>query len=1040
MKRIISGLVGLGLVTGAFAETSKVWKQFSKDWKAGTASVIPDYSWAGYRYGAEPIPDVEWDLFNVTDFGAVPNDGKSDYDAIQRTIKAAEKNGSGIVFFPPGKFRVAEKEGISKPIEINGAHIVLRGSGSGAGGTEVHQKHNYIPEDPTKKWTTPPVFVFRHPSNRAHLSRYREQQQKLACINGPAVRESFSITVDGASGIQPGQTVMICAQSTQLNSFFLQGLKPRDIFKEINENGVSVSEKHTVATVEGKTVTFVEPIRVDIDPAIEWTVYDYPMLEGWGVEDLHFTGNCPKPFVHHKDFIHDSGYQGVRMEQGKNCWIRRCRFTNMTQGFLVSGCISSSFILNTIDGDQGHGNFSMNWGGGNLIGLCQDTTDKGSFHGCGISHENVSGVIWRYESVGATKQTPRCGGPDFHAQFPYCSLWDSSVANLRDNGGNYTLQPNHLRDLTFWNFEQIGEKIYHDYWNMPKTPEEAKNKYHGKTKVAYPNYIGFHGVMSEFNRKHLGLFESYGAPVEPASLYEAQLALRLGGAPAWIAEAKAEWEQVKALHRGELNTSKLWKQYREAKQTGGEPELADFSYAGYHHGETAIPSNDWKVFDVTRAGAVPNDGKSDKKAILLAIEAAEKHGSGIIFFPPGRFLVNEPTDPENQLIRIGGSRIVLRGSGSGEGGTELFMNLHLDPTDPKKLYSSPFMIEFKGKGETKIKTAVLADARRETHAVAVKDASLFKPGDWVLLHVQDNSPEAVAEAVAPYQPDPTWKKIVEQGVMVDEFHQIDKIEGDRLTFKEPIHVNVKAAQGWKVIKYEPLEEVGVEDIAFRGNWHGDFVHHRSFQDDSGWSGVALAKSVNSWIRNCRFSDWSRAVSIKACAATTVQNLVLDGNAGHNAISVHNSSHVMVRDVEDTSGHWHACGVAGKCSGNVFLNCEYREDTCFESHGSQPRWTLFDNISGDWKYGRWGGARGSLPNHLRGLAFWNYNNTGAGEPGDYHFIRPDSVYGRIIMPYVIGFHGNPQVFDETQVEVLESNGARVWPDSLYEAQFKLRMNR
>lgn len=548
MKHWIIGLSGLAAVV-AGAEVSGVWNTFSNDWKNGKASVIPDYSWAGYKYGAEAIPDVSWKTFNVTDYGAKPNDDKSDYDAIQRTIKAAEKNGAGIIFFPPGKFLVAEREGIGTPIEINGANIVLRGSGSGAGGTEIHQKHNYVPEDPAKKWTTPPVFVFRHATNRAHLSRNRDQAVKLGKVVKSARSETFSLEVSSGRKFNPDQTVMVCAQSTKLNDWFLKGLKPRDIFKEINENGVSVAEKHIVAEVTGNTVTFVEPLRADMDPEIGWTVYDYPMVEGWGVENLHFTGNCPVPFVHHKDFIHDSGYQGVRMEQGKNCWIRRCRFTNMTQAFLASGCISSSFIMNTIDGYQGHGNFSMNWGGGTLIGLCQDLTDKGSFHGCGISHENVGGVIWRYESVGETKQTPRCGGPDFHAQFPYCSLWDLGVANLRNNGGSYVLQPNHLRDLTFWNFEQVGEKTYHDYWNMPQTKAEKKDRYFGKTKVAYPNYIGFHGVMSEFNREHLGLFESYGAPVEPASLYEAQLAQRLGSLPAWVIEARAEWEKIKVMHK-----------------------------------------------------------------------------------------------------------------------------------------------------------------------------------------------------------------------------------------------------------------------------------------------------------------------------------------------------------------------------------------------------------------------------------------------------------------------------------------------------------
>lgn len=433
---------------------------------------------------------------------------------------------------------------------IQGANIVLRGSGSGPGGTEIHQKHHYVPEDTSKKWTTPSIFQFTpdHPEAGVFNFRIRKEATPLTQVTKAAGRGAFSIEVADASKIKAGQAVMVHANSTRLNDYFLKGLKPRDIFTEILENGVSVAEKHWVVKVEGRTLTFAEPIRADIDPAIKWRVYDYPVVEGWGVEDLHFSGNCPVPFVHHKDYVHDSGYTGIHMEQGKDSWIRRCRFTDMTQAFLASGCISSSFLMNTMDGHQGHGNFGLNWGMNNLIGLCQDLTDKGSFHGAGISHEHVGGVIWRYSSVGETKTTPRCGGPDFHAQFPYCSLWDASVANLRNNGGSHVWQPNHLINLTFWNFEQIGETIYHDYWNMPKTSAEKKDKYFGKTKVVYPNYIGFHGVMSEFNREHLGLFESYGTPVEPESLYEAQLAQRLGGAPAWVADAKAEWMQLKALH------------------------------------------------------------------------------------------------------------------------------------------------------------------------------------------------------------------------------------------------------------------------------------------------------------------------------------------------------------------------------------------------------------------------------------------------------------------------------------------------------------
>jgi len=487
------------------------------------------------------------------------------------------------------------------------------------------------------------------------------------------------------------------------------------------------------------------------------------------------------------------------------------------------------------------------------------------------------------------------------------------------------------------------------------------------------------------------------------------------------------------------NTSRLWKQYIAAKQSGDEPVLADFSYAGYHWGEVPIPTVDWQVFDVTQFGAVPDDGKSDREAISKAIAAAEANGSGVIFFPKGKFLINEQNDSYNKPIVIRGSRIVLRGSGSEIGGTELFMDRYMDPTNPKKLWSCPYLIQFQGEESASSPVAVIANVRRETHTVQVASTASFKVGDWVVLSLEDNSPAAVAAAVAPFKPDPAWTSLIKDGVQIDEFHCIEAIKGNQLVFKEPIHVDVDHAAGWKVSAIRPLEEVGVEQIAFCGNWHEEFVHHKSPIHDGGWSMLTLTRCVNSWVRNCRFTDLTRSLVVRHSSSVTVQDLLLDGNRGHSAVSLHGTSHSLVQRVKDTAGHWHASGVAEPSSGNVFLRCEYRDDTCYESHASQPRWTLFDNISGGWMYGRWGGAENNQPNHMRGLVLWNYNNTGTGEPGDFHFMRPDSKFGRNIMPYVIGFHGGHQRWAEAEIEVLESNGAPVYPASLYEAQFELRMN-
>ncbi|WP_144009573.1 hypothetical protein [Pedobacter nyackensis] len=75
--------------------------------------------------------------------------------------------------------------------------------------------------------------------------------------------------------------------------------------------------------------------------------------------------------------------------------------------------------------------------------------------------------------------------------------------------------------------------------------------------------------------------------------------------------------------------------FENYKQNKSQSLLPDFSYAGYHCGEKAIfVPEGYKIFNVVDFGAKPDDELSD------AITAANNNGSGIVFFPKGRFLVN----------------------------------------------------------------------------------------------------------------------------------------------------------------------------------------------------------------------------------------------------------------------------------------------------------------------------------------------------------------------------------------------------------------
>lgn len=517
-------------------EETAIWQQYVTGHASGRASPLPDYSYAGYAFGERAISDVAGPIFDVTGYGAAADDDASDREGIQAAIRAAEKRGGGVVFFPPGRFLLNEQPGLNRGIEIRGSGIVLRGSGAGKGGTTLFMREMLLPTDPGKLWTVPAIFYFT-PLERELSSREIQDSkgQPHTMLVDDASEGSRRIVVADASGFGVGDVVSVAHESTALNSVLLRGLSTRDLWERINTRGIACTEKHVIRGIEGNVLLFHAPVRMDLKAELGWKVLRYPVLENCGFEDLHVAGNFLEPYVHHKNAMHDSGFSGVVMEACFNSWIRRCRFTNLSMGPSLRGCLASSMLMNVTGGNPGHGCFNISFGTHNLLGLSRD--DTGYFHGPNVSHLAVGSVVWRFRA-----DTPR-GGPDFHATFPRTTLWDASACRSRDShGGNYKDLPNHLGGLTFWNFQHLGaaEQAV-NFWDL--LPDSPKASY-GPLTAVKPLIVGFHGSDTTFDERSLSGLHSLGLPVLPASLYEAQLKLRLGTLPDWVEAAKHEWAAV----------------------------------------------------------------------------------------------------------------------------------------------------------------------------------------------------------------------------------------------------------------------------------------------------------------------------------------------------------------------------------------------------------------------------------------------------------------------------------------------------------------
>ena len=485
-----------------------------------------------------------------------------------------------------------------------------------------------------------------------------------------------------------------------------------------------------------------------------------------------------------------------------------------------------------------------------------------------------------------------------------------------------------------------------------------------------------------------------------------------------------------------LQPSQLFESYKKDKANS---ILPDFSFAGYHAGEKPLPTNNnCKVFNVVDFGGKPNDGLSDREAIQAAINAANKNGSGIVFFPKGRFLVNEDSTTAKGIFSKG-SNIIFRGSGSGPGGTELFMQYPLLPEDPKKMWTCPSMFSFTTNG-TNVKAGKVAEsAEIGAFKLRLNSTANLKVGDWVAIELLDNSPSLVNEELAPNKPDSAWTYIIKKGVDVCLYYRITDIKGEFIYLHAPLAYKVDVKYEWNVYKFSNAEEIGIEDIAFVGNFKEKFVHHSSWQHDSGFSLFEFSKCTNSWMKNCRFTDCSVGALVKQSANITIANCVVDGTAGHEAVTSNGSMNVLFANLKDEASQWHSFGSSHGAMNTVIWHCTYPSTTSFEAHASQPRNTLLDNVSGGLMQNRAGGALGNMPNHLKGLVFWNYKQTNKASQ-NFEFWSSTSKFWKISPPIIAGFIGNGTTFKTEQLASIEGLNQVVSPVSLYEAQLMLRLNK
>ncbi len=493
--------------------------------------------------------------------------------------------------------------------------------------------------------------------------------------------------------------------------------------------------------------------------------------------------------------------------------------------------------------------------------------------------------------------------------------------------------------------------------------------------------------------------------------------------------------------------SPTWQTYLDEKTTGQPTTLPDYSHAGYAlSGESWQAAKDLKIFDVTMFGAQADDGLSDRSAVEAAVVAATEHGGGVVLFPKGRFLMNEEEGLTTGIL-IESDHVVLRGAGTGPNGTELYMRHPLSPTDPKKLWSTPKLFTFRlttERNQRPILAHIVGSTARETYEIEVDDSSKIAIDDYVILYM--HNPAAVPGLLDELEPWKLWSSTIKNGIRVSgEKHRVVAVDGQRITFAEPIHTDIDSAHGWTVRACPMGAGWGVEDLTFRGEALTPFVHHASAAMDSGWSFLQFDRGLFPTVRRCRFVDGTQAVGFAACYGATAINCSIEGRQGHDSIlSGYYSYGTLIAFCIDhaAGGTFHGYGANQGAVGTVIYRSK-NSDRGLDWHASGPYATLTDASSGG-LLGN-GGNHTLLPNHLQFLTLWNYQQT-AGEVFeqlDWWKTRQGKErysFAKVVKPTLVGFHGLPTTFLESSCERVESLGAPVLPQSLFEAQLELRTGR
>lgn len=470
-------------------------------------------------------------------------------------------------------------------------------------------------------------------------------------------------------------------------------------------------------------------------------------------------------------------------------------------------------------------------------------------------------------------------------------------------------------------------------------------------------------------------------------------------------------------------------------------QMQDFSFAGCQHDSTSR-----RVFIVTDHDIRPDTNDDILPRLQQLIDHVGTTGGGTVFFPKGKYLLNNSPHGTFNFIRINHSDITLEGETQPDGtpAAEL-INCRSTVDGKRNPWLSPFMIttgeqiqrsnmfwgvQFKKRKNVTTRsssmtdpgsdgniltpeyiTDITTDAKKGASTLIVNDAARLRGVKYILLAMFNNANGDLIRDILDTQTlRPEWTTARRAGdECAPSFQYLMEISAvnvrdSSVTLAQPLRRDVSTKYAPAIYKAEMLEHVCVKCLVISSTWNGTFRHHgfpiyysvaQSQEMDYGWNGINMKRVAHGRIENVVFRNLTNPLYITDSRNITVENVKIAGHDGHQGIKVYeHACDNLLKHIVFRCHYADMMGGEGNAYGNVFTDVRYEnpylKPADFDFHGfsegpmSPPSYNLFEQIYG-FAHIKGAGAIYNQPACARENVWWNIQTAGE-RKGDCLFVN------------------------------------------------------